>query len=200
MLNVNVSYQHGTSDLNNAFPTLGGERDTRAWNVPVSLSFVTRGFVNNLRARFNSNSGETRNLFAFNRDVAGEAGIDGVSTDPFDWGVPNLSFTSLPSLRDMTPSERTDRGFEIADTIVRTFKRQHTLRFGGAYRQASLTARRRPTRAAASCSPGSIARRRRSADHRRRRHDRRRGERHRFRRLSARPAAAGQRCSTGRAG
>lgn len=138
VLNVNVSYQHGTSDLNNAFPTLGGERDTAAWNVPVSLSFVTRGFVNNLRVRFNRNRSETRNLFAFNRDVAGEAGILGVSTDPFDWGAPTLSFTSLTSLRDITPAERTDQSFEIADTLVRTFRRRHTLRFGGAFRQTSL--------------------------------------------------------------
>ena len=33
------------------------------------------------------------------------AGIAGVSTDPFDWGVPQLSFSSLSSLRDVTPSQ-----------------------------------------------------------------------------------------------
>ena len=49
------------------------------------------------------------NQYACVEDVAGDAGITGVSTDPFDWGVPPLSFSSLSSLRDVTPSRRTDR-------------------------------------------------------------------------------------------
>jgi hypothetical protein len=138
VLNVSISYQHGTGDVNNAFPTLGGARDTQAWNVPVSLSFATHGFVNNVRARLNRNHAATRNLFAFTRDVAGEAGITGVSTDPFDWGAPTLSFSTLTSLRDLTPSERTDQSIEIADTVVRPIARTHTIRFGGAYSQSRL--------------------------------------------------------------
>ena len=38
----------------------------------------------------------------------GNAGITGVSTDPFDWGLPQLSFSTIASLRDVTPSRRTD--------------------------------------------------------------------------------------------
>ena len=124
--------------MNNVFPTLGGERDSQAWNVPISLSFATHGFVNNVSARVNRNRSATRNLFAFTRDVAGEAGITGVSTDPFDWGAPTLSFSTLTSLRDLTPSERTDQSFSVSDTVVRTFARKHTLRFGGGYTQSAL--------------------------------------------------------------
>ena len=38
-------------------------------------------------------------------DVAGDAGINGVSADPFTWGVPSLSFSSYSGLRDMTPTQ-----------------------------------------------------------------------------------------------
>ena len=31
-------------------------------------------------------------------NIAGDAGIDGVSTDPFDWGIPSLSFTTIADL------------------------------------------------------------------------------------------------------
>jgi hypothetical protein len=41
--------------------------------------------------------------------VAGEAGIGGVASDPFDWGVPSLSFGSITGLRDVASSRRTDR-------------------------------------------------------------------------------------------
>ena len=43
------------------------------------------------------NSSQTVNRYANVVDVAGNAGISGVSTDPFDWGVPDLSFSSLSS-------------------------------------------------------------------------------------------------------
>ena len=44
------------------------------------------------------------NRYAYLVDVAGDAGINGVSTDPFTWGVPSLSFSSYSGLRDMTPT------------------------------------------------------------------------------------------------
>ena len=43
------------------------------------------------------------NQYAYVEDVAGNAGITGVSTDPFDWGVPQLSFSTFTGLRDVTP-------------------------------------------------------------------------------------------------
>lgn len=138
VLNVSLNLQRSTSNVPNAFPTLGGSRDALGWNLPASLSFVFNGWVNNLQVRYNRNKGETQNLYAFARDVAGEAGIDGVSTNPFDWGAPNLSFTTLTSLRDLSPARTVNTALEISESVVRTFRRQHTLRAGGLYRQTSL--------------------------------------------------------------
>lgn len=137
-LNAGLNFSRSTGNITNAFPTLGGTRETKSWDVPVQLSFVAHNWVNNFHVRFNRNQSDTQNLFAFSRDVAGDAGIQGVATDPFDWGAPNLSFSTLTSLRDVSPSHSVNQLFEISHTVVRTFKRQHTLRFGGLFRQNSF--------------------------------------------------------------
>ncbi len=73
-------------------------------------------------------------------DVASAAGIQGVSPLPFDWGSPNLSFSSITSLRDMNPSLRTDQTISTGDTITKIQGKQ-TLRFGGDYRSIHADSR-----------------------------------------------------------
>jgi hypothetical protein len=104
-----------------------------AWDVPVSYSFTKSGFFQTLRGDFNHQQTDALNLFAYNTNVAGIAGIQGVSTEPFDYGAPNLSFSQFASLRDMNPSTLTNRTLAIGDTIVKTHGRS-TWRFGGDYR------------------------------------------------------------------
>src|SRR4029077_10644060 len=65
---------------------------------------------------------------------------EGVSADPFDWGAPNLSFSTFTSLHDTSPSMRTDRTLSAGDTIVKT-RGRHTLRFGGDYRNIHADSR-----------------------------------------------------------
>ena len=72
--------------------------------------------------------------------MAGAAGLTGVSTDPFDWGAPNLSFSTFAGVRDTNPSMRTDRTWSVGDTIVKT-RGAHTLRFGGDYRSIHADSR-----------------------------------------------------------
>ncbi len=59
-----------------------------------------------------------------------QAGIAGVSTDPFAWGVPNLSFSSLTGLRDVTPTDRSDRRLNGDYSWTHPLRR-HQLRIGG---------------------------------------------------------------------
>src|SRR6185295_5815524 len=55
-------------------------------------------------------------------------------------GAPNLSFSSIASLRDTNPSMRTDRTLSSGDTITKTRGKQ-TLRFGGDYRSIHADSR-----------------------------------------------------------
>lgn len=70
------------------------------------------------------------NQYANVLDVAREAGITGVATDPFDWGVPNLLFSSVSNVTDLDPSKRVDRRITTAYSWTRSLGR-HTLRLGG---------------------------------------------------------------------
>ena len=83
---------------------------------------LTKGRINNvLTVTYNRNSSTSTNLYAYNTNVVGAAGIEGVSTDPFDWGIPGLSFTTIADLRDRTPSRRVDQRIQISNSTMRTW-------------------------------------------------------------------------------
>jgi len=132
-LNVSIHYRHADNTVSNLFPTLGGESATSAWDIPVNYSFTKAGMTHSLRFGFNRQHAETQNLFGGVLNVAGAAGLQGVSADPFDWGAPNLSFGTFASVHDTNPSMRSDRTLSAGDTVVKTHGR-HTVRFGGDYR------------------------------------------------------------------
>jgi hypothetical protein len=132
-LSVGVQFRRSTGDQTTSFPTAGGKNRQTGWNVPVGLTFQKWGLFNTLNVQYNRSHSTTTNLFANVRDVAGEAGLSGVSTDPFSWGVPSLSFTTISGLRDITPSERTDQTVTFSLTQMKMHKR-HVFRWGGDYR------------------------------------------------------------------
>jgi hypothetical protein len=129
-ISLGVHYRHGDSDRTTAFPTLGGASLQSAWDVPVGISFAKAKVFHSIRLQFNRNRADVANLYSGVTNVAGDAGIGGVSTDPFDWGVPSLSFKTISSLADVTPSEVLNRTFGLSYSASTT-KRKHTLRAGG---------------------------------------------------------------------
>src|SRR6266699_140047 len=64
--------------------------------------------------------------------AAGVAGITGVSTDPFNWGLPGISFTSFGGLNGPTPRRQLDQAYTLSDTISWNHAK-HNWRFGGDY-------------------------------------------------------------------
>ena len=136
-ITVAVTYRRSTAEDTPSFPTLGGSTRTSSWDVPVSLALPTGQVFHQLRFDYNRNQSEAQNIFASVRDVAGQAGILGASPDPFDWGVPNLSFTTLSGLRDRNPSFRLDQRFTVSDVATRSWGK-HNVRFGGGFRTQRL--------------------------------------------------------------
>ena len=92
--------------------------------------------MNNLRVSFSQTRSAAVNQYAGVENVAALAGIAGVATDPFAWGVPDLSFSSYTSLRDVTPSLRTDRRLRVGYTVTRPAGR-HRIRFGGEFSRSA---------------------------------------------------------------
>ena len=130
-----------------------------------------------LRFGFNRQRSETTQSVRVQiRTSPGNAGLLGASADPFDWGAPNLSFSTFTSLRDMSPRCGPIGRSSIGDTITKIRGKQHA----ALRRRLSRHSRRQPHR--------------RERARQLRLH--RPLHRQRLRRLSARPAAAGDACSS----
>jgi hypothetical protein len=134
VLNAQVQYQRTDADVINVFPSLGGVSKGSSFSAPTTLNVLKGRIIHNLRITANHSTSTTRNSFSGLSDVTGAAGITGVSTDPFDWGLPSLSFAGLSSLRDTTPTRRADTRLGLDYTFTKPL-RQHTLRFGGGARR-----------------------------------------------------------------
>jgi hypothetical protein len=130
VLNAQLQYRRNLADIVNVFPLLGGTNNGSTWSVPVSLNILRGRSIHNVQVNMTRSSTVIRNGFAGSIDVAGLAGINGVATNPSQWGVPSLSFASLTSLRDVAPDDRSDRRIQIGYTMTHPL-RSHTFRVGG---------------------------------------------------------------------
>jgi hypothetical protein len=132
-LNAQAQYQRSRSDAVNVFPLLGGATESSSFSAPIQLNVLRGRTIHNVRATATHSRSASRTQFSGLLDVAGGAGIAGVSGDPFDWGVPSISFAGLSGLRDVAPTRRSDTRVGVDYTLTRPWQR-HTLRFGGGFR------------------------------------------------------------------
>ncbi len=131
-------HYHGSSaNLTNPFPSVGGNTNVRSFDVPVSYTRSKGKLTNVLRADFNRSRSRTQNLYAFNDNIAAALGIEGVSQNPFDWGLPNLSFGDLASLQDTTPALTRNQTYTFSDNIIWNHGK-HTWRGGGDFRRVQV--------------------------------------------------------------
>ena len=123
------------SDAINVFPLLGGANETASFSAPIQLNVLRGRTIHNVR------------VTATHSHVAGADAILGGARcgrrgrhrrasrqDPFDWGVPSLSFAGLSGLRGLTPTRRADTRLGADYTFTRPLQR-HTLRLGGGFRR-----------------------------------------------------------------
>jgi trimeric autotransporter adhesin len=134
--NLSFGFHYHTADnvLTSPFPSVGGNTSVRSFDIPIGYVRSFGKLTNNLRFDFNRNRISTRNLYAFAVNVAGDVGINGVSQNPFDWGLPNLSFTNFGSINDTTPLLRRDQTVSISDSMIWNHGK-HTWRWGGDFRR-----------------------------------------------------------------
>ncbi|MFZ0992741.1 MAG: TonB-dependent receptor [Candidatus Sulfotelmatobacter sp.] len=131
-------HYHGSSaNITNPFPSVGGTTGVRSFDVPIAWVRSIGKLTNSLRFDFNRSRTKTQNLYAFTDDIASALGITGVSTNPFDWGLPNLSFGDLTSLSDTNPQLVRNQTYTFSDYVVWTHGK-HTWRWGGDFRRVEL--------------------------------------------------------------
>ena len=88
---------------------LGFLDPTSGYGINTSLTY-SRTFsprlVFNTSVRYNLNRNQTTSFFSNGADIAGQLGIQGASTNPLNYGPPNLSFTNFSGLSDSNPTLR----------------------------------------------------------------------------------------------
>jgi hypothetical protein len=133
-INFGLNWSRNSTSLVNAFPSLAGSSGTQGLNATAGWTYSKNRFTNIFRFGYNHNRVSTTNLYSNITDVAGEAGITGISDDPFHWGLPVISFTSFGGLNNPIPRRELDQTYTISDTISWNHKK-HNFRFGGDYRR-----------------------------------------------------------------
>jgi len=130
-------YHESSASITNPFPSVGGSTGVRSFDVPVGYVRSIGKLTNSVRFDFNRSRTRTQNLYAFNDNVAGMVGINGISTNPFDWGLPNLSFTDIASVQDVNPQLLRSQTYTFSDNVVWTHGK-HSWRWGGDFRRIQV--------------------------------------------------------------
>jgi len=131
-------HYHGSSaNITNPFPSVGGGTSVHDYDVPVGYVKSIGKLTNSLRFDFNRARSSTQNLYAFNDDIDSTLGINGVSSNPFDWGLPGLSFMNFASLQDTNPQLVRNQTYTVSDYVVWSHGK-HYVRWGGDFRWVQL--------------------------------------------------------------
>jgi hypothetical protein len=133
-LNIGFNWSRNTTAIVNPFPSLAGSTNTQGWNGNARWTYGKGRITNTAGFTYNHNRVSSTNLYSGVIDVAGNAGITGISTDPFNWGLPGISFNSFAGLNGPMPSRELDQTYTITDSVVWN-RGKHNWRFGGDYRR-----------------------------------------------------------------
>jgi hypothetical protein len=133
-INFGLGWTRNSTAIVNPFPSLAGGTSTQGLNASAGWTYGNGRVTNLFRVNYNHNHVSTTNLYSNVEDVAGAAGIGGISTNPFDFGLPGISFTTFGGLTDPTPRRELDQTYTVSDTVS-WYRGKHNWRFGGDYRR-----------------------------------------------------------------
>jgi trimeric autotransporter adhesin len=133
-INFGLNWSRNSTNIVNPFPSLAGNTNMQGLQATGGWTYGNGRRTNLFRFTYNHNHVSTTNLYSNITDVAGDAGIEGVSTNPFDFGLPGISFTTFSGLTDPTPRRELDQTYTISDTLS-WYRGKHNWRFGADYRR-----------------------------------------------------------------
>ncbi len=137
-LNAFYFFNSSRSKSVSSFPALTSTASTRSQNLNLNESHTfSSHVVNTLLVNFSRQRIQTLNPFAFQEDVAGELGIQGVATNPLDWGLPIIGFTNFSGLNDTIPSLVRNQTVRAVDILIIN-SGHHNLRVGGEVRRVQM--------------------------------------------------------------
>jgi hypothetical protein len=134
-LNIMYFFNSSRSQSVGNVPELTSHTTGRGQNLSVSESHTfSPHLVNTLSLNFNRQRTSLLNGFAFQQNIAGQLGITGVSTNPFDWGVPSIGFTNFGGVSDTLPSLVRPQTVRASEMLIWNHGK-HNLRLGGELRR-----------------------------------------------------------------
>ncbi len=137
-LNVMYFFNSARSQSVSGFPDLTSHTSVRSQNVSVGESHTFNPhFVNSFNVNFNRQRTSLLNAFTFQQDVAAGLGITGVSTNPFDWGIPAIGFTNFGGLSDPLPSISRPQTVRANDTLIWS-RGKHNIHLGSELRRVDV--------------------------------------------------------------
>lgn len=138
--NLNGGYNLSSqriSTLGN-FPDIKGTESTLGQGVILGLSHNwSPQFVESYHLNWNRNRAKILSSNSFVNDVAGDLGINGVSEQPINFGIPAINFTDFSGLNDPVPSLVRNETLRFGDSVS-WVKKNHTFTFGGEIRRIDL--------------------------------------------------------------
>jgi hypothetical protein len=137
-LNGGYNLNSQRQDTLGNFATIAGHSSTLSQNVSLSLNHNwSPRMVESTSVNWSRNRVQALSNNSFVNNIAGELGIEGVSTDPINYGIPEIQFSSLGSLNDPIPSLVRNQTLRFMEgwTYIHG---AHTVRFGGEIRRMEL--------------------------------------------------------------
>lgn len=120
------------------FADIAGQQSTRSQSVTLGLSHTwSTHFVESTQLNWSRNRIQVLSDNAYVNNVVGDLGIQGVSTQPIDYGIPQIGFTSFSGLNDPDPSLVRNQTLRFTDSSTWVHDK-HTLKFGGEFRRIQL--------------------------------------------------------------
>jgi len=146
-LNASITYsirQMNTQQIQN-FPGFMSNQSNLGQSATVGLTAnISRRFIHTSTFYFTRSTAQSFNTYAYNDNVAASLGIEGVSTAPIDYGIPQVNFTNFSGLNDPVPSLTRNQTFRYADTFA-FLRTKHTIHTGIDIRQMQFNTLTDPT-------------------------------------------------------
>jgi hypothetical protein len=133
-INLNYNWSDSASDNVNIFPQLGGKSSSASNSVQAGYTVGYHKVSSIFNANWNRARSQTANFFTNKTDVAGNAGINGTDSSPLNYGLPNITLSSLTGLTEQQPNFSLSQTISISQTLS-WIHGKHNLRFGGDYRR-----------------------------------------------------------------
>jgi Carboxypeptidase regulatory-like domain len=132
----NLTYR--TSHSLDSFPGIEGNTFTRGQSLTLGLTQNwSKTLLHTSQFYFSRNRSLDLNVFSNLTDVSAQLGITGISTAPFDYGLPSINFTNFTGLSDPNPSLNRSQTYRYVDSL-RWMKTKHTVTIGGEARKMDI--------------------------------------------------------------